>query len=80
METMRIDAERTVGVNSLNQGIDDNSYGKTATGTMALQNAGQQKQRFYASVMAGAMKEVIQRFIEINKKWPFAREVEITPP
>jgi hypothetical protein len=70
MEKMRIDAERSVGVNSLNQGIDDNSYGKTATGTMALQNAGQQKQRFYVSVLADAMEDIIRRFIEINKKWP----------
>ena len=69
-ETIRLGSERKTGVSSLNQGIDDNSYGKTATGVMALQGAGQQRQKFNADVLADTMEEVFRDCVEINKLFP----------
>ncbi|WP_321404506.1 hypothetical protein [Maridesulfovibrio sp.] len=69
-ETVRLGSERKTGVSSLNQGIDDNSYGKTATGVMALQGAGQQRQKFNADVLADTMEEVFRDCVEINKLFP----------
>lgn len=69
-EAVRLGSERKTGVSSLNQGIDDNSYGKTATGVMALQGAGQQRQKFNADVLADTMEEVYRDCVEINKLFP----------
>lgn len=69
-EAVRVGSERKTGVSSLNQGIDDNSYGKTATGVMALQGAGQQRQKFNADVLADTMEEVYRDCVEINKLFP----------
>ncbi|WP_421901299.1 portal protein [Maridesulfovibrio sp.] len=69
-EAVRLGSERKTGVSSLNQGIDDNSYGKTATGVMALQGAAQQRQKFNADVLADTMEEVFRDCVEINKLFP----------
>ncbi|SME89391.1 portal protein [Desulfovibrio gilichinskyi] len=69
-ETIRVGSERKTGVSSVNQGIDDNSYGKTATGVMALQSAGMQRQKFNADVLADTMEEVFRDFVEINHLFP----------
>ncbi len=70
IEMKRTDYERTSGVNSLNQGLTADSMGKTATGTMALQNAGQQRQKFYAKLLGGPLKKVLKDMMWINQTWP----------
>jgi len=77
IEIVRSDYERTTGVNSLNQGLTADSMGKTATGTVALQNAGQQRQALYATILGEALKDVIADFIWINKTWPPEGETQI---
>lgn len=77
IEMCRADYERRTGVNSLNQGITAESMGKTATGTVALQNAGQQRQKLYAQVLGKTLKDVIKDFIWIYKKWPPAGPLSI---
>lgn len=70
MEMKRMNTERKTGVNSLNQGLTADSMGKTATGTMALQNAGQQRQRLYAKTLGEPFEDVIRDCIKINQMWP----------
>lgn len=70
LEILQTSSERKTGVNSLNQGLDADSYGKTATGTVALQNAGQQMQKFHAKMFAVAAMRLVKAFIEINKLFP----------
>lgn len=70
LEIVRGDYERTTGVNSLNQGLTSESMGKTATGTVALQNAGQQRQKLYATILGETLKDVVKDFMWINKTWP----------
>jgi hypothetical protein len=70
IEMVRSDFERRTGVNSLNQGLTADNMGKTATGTVALQNAGQQRQKLYATILGDALRYVIRDFLEINKLWP----------
>lgn len=76
-EMKRMNTERKTGVNSLNQGLTADSMGKTATGTMALQNAGQQRQRLYAKTLGEPFEDVIRDCIKINQMWPPKEAVRI---
>ena len=87
IEMKRGDYERTTGVNSLNQGLTTDSMGKTATGTVALQNAGQQRQKLYATVLGETLQKMLKDMMWINMTWPpeeaftvlGSSSIEITP-
>uniref|UniRef100_A0A6M3XMF3 Putative portal protein n=1 Tax=viral metagenome TaxID=1070528 RepID=A0A6M3XMF3_9ZZZZ len=69
MDKKQQNAERKVGVNSLNQGINEEDV-KTATGTALLQRAGQKMQSFRARVLGDVPEEIIRQFIRINQMNP----------
>lgn len=75
MAQMQDMLESRTGISRLNQGLDENTFDRTATGTALMQTAGQTMQEYRARNFVEALRRLMEKMYRLMRK--FGQPVQI---